>query len=149
MTEIVNQLDANTNTWQDLLDTVNDISEIISQKVVSTGGAANGNVQVDGFIRATELYDNLRRVVTQTRSVNVGTGLSGGGNLSTDLTISFNANTQALLAKANTALQANDFTGKLGLQEKIEISKIDTISGTANTTTVLFTNFRICGSGCV
>lgn len=138
MTEPVNQLDANTNTWRDLLETVNEISAIITDKAVTTGGAANGNVQVDGIVKAQELYDNLQRVVTQAREVNTGTGLTGGGPLNANRTIAFDSNTNALLAKANTALQTADFTGKLGLQEKVDVSKIDTVSGTANSSTLLY-----------
>lgn len=136
MTESVTPINVSTDAWVDLVDRVNEIIEKFANNVVSTGGAVNGSVTVNGSFYASTVYSGGQLVVKQDRTVSAGTGLTGGGSLANNITISLNANTIALLNKANTALQVSDFTGKIGLQNSVAIAQIDA-TGTANSSTYL------------
>ncbi|WP_430438986.1 hypothetical protein [Shinella sp.] len=56
----------------------------------------------------TALAGDISGFVPDTRQVNAGTGLDGGGALSTDITIDLDAATQASLALADSAVQPGD-----------------------------------------
>jgi hypothetical protein len=137
MTESLTPINVSTDAWVDLVDLVNDITDKMGNTVASTGAPVNGNITVNGAIYAASLYSNGALVVRVDRTVNAGDGLTGGGNLANNITISLSTNTIALLDKANTALQSNNFTGKIGLQNNVTIAQISA-TGTANSTTVLY-----------
>lgn len=65
-------------------------------------------IDADSF-SGSHLEDTLDALyVTSARSISTGTGLTGGGNLSTNRTISLNNDSIASLALADTALQPGD-----------------------------------------
>lgn len=138
MTVQLNPIVIADDTWIDLVNKVNEIVDNLGTKVVSANSTQTvGDVQLVGALTANALYVGNNAVVTVTRNIQTSNGLSGGGNLSSNLTISLSANTIASLAKADTALQPNAFNGKLGLKDKIAVpGDIDAI-GTANSITVL------------
>lgn len=136
MTESLTPINVTTDAWLDLVGRVNDIIDLFANNVASTGGMVNGNISVNGNFYATEVYSGGSLVVTGARTVTAGTGLTGGGNLANNITISISANTVASLGKADTALQTGDFTGKIGLQNSVSVSQISA-TGTANSTTYL------------
>lgn len=73
-------------------------------------GAALANLDMGGFSLL-----NPGNLPTNSRSINTGTGLTGGGNLSADRTIALNGASIASLAKADTALQpAPNFVSRAG-----------------------------------
>lgn len=136
MTESITPINVSTDAWIDLVNRVNDMISKFANNVVSTGGTVSGNINISGNLYADALFDNSVRVVTTSRSISTNNGLTGGGNLTANRTIGLNADSLAALAKANTALQSSDFTGKVGLKTKIDIIDINA-TGTANTSTFL------------
>lgn len=130
-------VDINVDKWRVLVECVNELVAAANTIVISTNSNPTvGSAVITGSFSANALYDSNVRVVTESRTISVGTGLTGGGNLANNLTVALNANTVATLAKADTALQTVDFTGKLGLKDKVDIIDVDAL-GTANSTTFL------------
>jgi hypothetical protein len=93
----------------------------------------------------------LGDVVRNTRSIVAGVGLTGGGTLAADRSISLNAATQASLVKADTAVQPSRLvaTGS-GLTGGGDLSANRTIavdSTVARTTTAINTGSGLTGGG--
>jgi len=65
---------------------------------------------LSGFVRVATEFKTVRG-----RKITAGTGLTGGGTLAADVTLSLSAASQASLAKANTSLQPGD-SGATGPQ---------------------------------
>lgn len=71
--------------------------------------------------------------VAATTSVSAGTGLTGGGSLAGNRTISLDTASIASLGKADTAVQPSDL-GDLASKDKVEVSDIDASGSPSNTT---------------
>jgi len=136
MTEIVTPIEVSTDAWVDLVNRFNTVLSLLANNVVSTGGTTTGNINIVGNLYANTLFSGSQQVVTYTRQVVAGNGLSGGGPLSANVTINLNANTLSAISRAETSLQTSDFTGKVGLKEKITVNDIDA-TGSANSTSYL------------
>jgi len=138
MTISLAKININSDKWIAVFNKFNDVVDAIDTKVVTVDAdITNGNCTIGGRLIANEIFEGSNRVVNSSLNISTGTGLSGGGNLSTNRTISLSSATLARLAKADSALQTADFNGKLGLKTKISVPGDILAAGIANSTTFL------------
>lgn len=93
---------------------LNDVSDVTAARTnLGLGDSATRNVGTTAGTVAAGDDSRIAGAVQTTRAVNTGTGLTGGGNLSSDLTLSLGAGSIASLALADSALQPTSGISKL------------------------------------
>jgi hypothetical protein len=138
---------ARTGSFNDLVDvppfpdaqvnadwnSVGGASEILNKPVL--GGAAALSVGTTAGTVAAGNDSRIVAAVPNTRSVIAGTGLSGGGPLSANVTLALSSTSQAALELAGSALQFDD-VGDMAFKDKVYVEDI-AASGLPDATTFL------------
>lgn len=114
-------------------DATGGVSQILNKP--DLGNAAGLNVGTTSGTVAAGNDSRLTGAVPNTRAVNAGTGLTGGGPLSSNVTVSLSPSTLNALSLAGSALQQSA-AGALATKDKIEVEDIEA-AGNPDSTTFL------------
>lgn len=90
------------------------------------------NIEAGAEVNEVTTADLAAKAPTS-RSITAGTGLTGGGNLTADRTISLSTGSQTSLGKADTAVQPGDL-GALATKDEVSVSDIDATGSPTSST---------------
>lgn len=129
MTESVAPINPTTDTWLDLIDRLNEIIDLLENNIPSTGGTLTGDISINGTVAANALTSNGAVLVPETRTIGTINGITGGGPLSSNLTLSLTTPVLDAVAAAESAVQPSDLNGNIEIVlQKMTTSERNLIS---------------------